>query len=168
MVDRSRDHSKYQNWIDPNILIPYERNAKIHTPEQIDDIALSIKKYGWQQDVVITRDNVLVIGHGRQQAAILLGCEIPYHVVDKTADELTDEEIRELRIIDNKTNESGWEHSILDLEIEDLDFGDFNLDLNEGQREESNFDGLFGEAPPKEPEEPKQIQCPHCMMWFTP
>ena len=168
MVDRSRDHSKYQNWIDPNILIPYERNAKIHTPEQIDDIALSIKKYGWQQDVVITRDNVLVIGHGRQQAAILLGCEIPYHVVDKTADELTDEEIRELRIIDNKTNESGWEHSILDLEIEDLDFGDFNLDLNEGQREEPNFDGLFGEAPPKEPEEPRQIQCPHCMMWFTP
>lgn len=95
------EHSKYQNWIDPSKLIPYEWNAKKHDDKQIRNIANSIRRFGWQQDVVITTDNVLVIGHGRRLAALKLGCEVPYHVIDKTAEQLTDKDIRELRIADN-------------------------------------------------------------------
>lgn len=124
------DHSKYANWIDPNKVVPYEKNAKIHDDKQIKNIANSIKRFGWQQDVVITADNVLVIGHGRRLAAIKLGCEMPYHVIDKTADELTDEDIRELRIADNQTNaETGFDFDALANDIDGLDFEGFDFDF---------------------------------------
>ena len=128
--NRANDHSKYQNWIDPNDVIPYERNAKQHTEKQIANIAASIRRFGWHQDVVLTSDNVLVIGHGRRLAALKLGCEMPFHRIDKTADDLTDEDIRELRIADNETNrETGYDFDTLNEEIEDLDFEDFDFDF---------------------------------------
>ena len=132
--ERMLDHSKYKLWIDPVKVIPYEKNAKIHTDKQIANIANSIKRFGWQQDVVLTKDNVLIIGHGRRLAAIKLGCEMPYHVVDKNADELTDEDIRELRIADNQTNaETGFDFDMLNIEIEDLDFDGFDFDFSDGE-----------------------------------
>ena len=132
MKSKAFDHSKYPAWIDPNEVKPYERNAKIHTPEQIKNIVTSIRRFGWQQDTVLTTDNVLVIGHGRRLAAIELGCQMPYHVIDKTADELTDEDIRELRIADNQTNAmTGLDFSTLELEIEDLDFEGFDFDFGD-------------------------------------
>ena len=131
-MKREQDHSKYQNWIDPNEVRPYERNVKIHTDKQVANIARSIKKFGWQQDTVITRDKVLVIGHGRRLAALKLGCEMPYHVVDKDADELTDKDIRELRIADNLSNsETGYDFDLGAVEIADLEFDGFDFDLSE-------------------------------------
>ena len=118
---REFDYSKYALWIDPNEVNPYERNAKIHDERQIQNIANSIHRFGWQQDTVITKDGVLVIGHGRRLAAIKLGCKMPYHVIDKDADELTDDDIKELRIADNKTNESDWDFSLLGMDIKELD-----------------------------------------------
>lgn len=134
MKNRAFDHSKYQNWIDPNDVTPYARNAKQHTDKQIKNICTSIRRFGWQQDTVLTTDNVLVIGHGRRLAALKLGCEMPYHVIDKTADELTDEDIRELRIADNQTNaETGLDFDVLNIEIEDLDFDGFDFDFSNGE-----------------------------------
>lgn len=49
-------------WRDPNTLIPYERNAKVHTEEQIEHLANSISEFGWQQPGVITQGG----GHGRR------------------------------------------------------------------------------------------------------
>lgn len=137
------DHSKYANWIDPAKVIPYERNAKEHTDKQISNIANSINRFGWQQDIVITSDNVLVIGHGRRLAALKIGCEMPYHVIDKTADELTDEDIRELRIADNQTNaETGMDWYALEAELEDLSFDgfdfEFGFDFDSEDQEEQN------------------------------
>ena len=155
------DHSKYPNWIDPATVTPYERNAKIHTDAQIADIVTSIKKYGWQQDTVITTDNVLVIGHGRRAAALKIGCEMPYHVIDKTAEELTDEDIRELRIVDNQTNaETGMDFSALEEEIADLSFDGFDFDFGFGD------DSSEDEAPDDfkeygEDMETKHV-CPKC------
>jgi len=159
MKDRVNDHSKYQLWIDPAEVKPYERNAKIHTDKQIDNICASIRKAGWQQDTVITTDKVLVIGHGRRLAAIKLGCMMPYHVIDKTADELTDEDIRELRIADNETNrETGYDFDVLEQELEDLDFEDFDFDFgmdaddeDEPEEEEAAVDDDFDPEPPEEP-----------------
>ena len=130
MKSKAFDHSKYPNWIDPETVLPYERNAKQHTEKQIKNLVNSINRFGWQQDVVITSDNVLVIGHGRRLAALQIGCDMPYHVIDKTADELTDEDIRELRIADNQTNaETGMDFSTLEAEIEDLSFDGFDFDF---------------------------------------
>lgn len=129
-MGKENDHSKYANWIDPADCIPYERNAKEHTEKQVSNIANSIRRFGWQQDVVITSDNVLVIGHGRRLAAIKLGCQMPYHMIDKQADELTDKDIRELRIADNQTNsETGYDFDLLNEDIEGLDFDGFDFDF---------------------------------------
>ena len=156
MAKKSRafDHSKYQFWIRPEEVEPYEKNAKQHTEKQVKNIANSINRFGWQQDVVITSDNVLVIGHGRRLAALKLGCKMPYHVIDKTADELTDEDIRELRIADNQTNaETGMDFDMLNIEIENLDFDGFDFDFadpfeNEGEtsKQETENNGIMPEA----------------------
>lgn len=45
-------------------ITPYERNAKKHPEEQVEHIANSIREFGWQQPLVVDKDNVLVIGHG--------------------------------------------------------------------------------------------------------
>ena len=131
-VNKAFDHSKYKDWIDPNTVVPYEKNAKIHTDKQVKNICTSIRRFGWQQDTVITSDNVLVIGHGRRLAALKLGCEMPYHRIDKDADELTEEDIRELRIADNQTNaETGLDLETLSKEIGDLKFEDFDFDFGD-------------------------------------
>ena len=131
MTNRAFDKSKYANWIDPALVVPYPHNAKIHTEKQIKNVANSIRRFGWQQDTVLTRDNVLVIGHGRRLAALQIGCEMPFHMIDKDADELTDEDIRELRIADNQTNaETGLDIAILAPEIADLTFDGFDFDFD--------------------------------------
>ena len=136
-MNRAFDHSKYQNWIDPNEVIPYERNAKIHDDKQVANIANSIHRFGWQQDTVLTSDNVLVIGHGRRLAALKLGCKMPYHRIDKKADEVTDEDIRELRLAGNLTNsETGDDFTIKALEELDLDFEGFDFNFEELQEEQ--------------------------------
>ena len=147
------DHSKYANWIDPAECVPYERNAKIHSDKQIDNIANSIQRFGWQQDTVLTADNVLVIGHGRRLAAMQLKCQMPSHRIDKTADQLTDEDIRELRIADNQTNaETGMDFDILEQEVEDLTFDGFDFDFDFGQIDMLEAeDDDFEEELPEEP-----------------
>lgn len=71
-----------------------------------------------------------MIGHGRRLAALELGCMLPYHIVDKDADELTEEDIRELRFADNLTNESPWDYAIGALDMEGLSFDGFDFDLS--------------------------------------
>lgn len=95
-------------------LIPYEKNAKKHPKKQIAQVAESIKQFGFRQPIVIDSKNVVVIGHARLEAAKLLGlAEVPVHL----ADNLTDVQIKALRLADNKLNESKWD---LDLAIEEL------------------------------------------------
>ena len=178
---KARDHSKYANWIDPAAVIPYERNAKQHTDKQVQNIVNSINRFGWQQDVVITSDNVLVIGHGRRLAALQIGCEMPYHVIDKTADELTDEDIRELRIADNQTNaETGMDWDTLESEIGDLSFDGFDFDFGSmfedenGEAEEDTpiepYTGIGAkEYDPEEYSDEKfRCECPRCGFKFNP
>ena len=164
MAQKSKafDHSKYANWIDPAKVTPYERNAKQHTDKQVQNIVNSINRFGWQQDVVITADNVLVIGHGRRLAALQIGCDMPYHVIDKTADELTDEDIRELRIADNQTNaETGMDWDALEAELADLSFDGFDFDFGSGDE-----DAPDDEAPESFKEYGEDMQtkhvCPKC------
>lgn len=143
-TSKAHDHSKYSRWIDPNEVVPYEKNAKQHTEKQINNIANSINRFGWQQDVVITADNVLVIGHGRRLAALKIGCQMPYHVIDKKADELTEEDIRELRIADNQTNaETGFDFDLLAEDLEGLDFSGFDFDFNVSTEQDSNTENPY-------------------------
>ena len=108
-------------------LLPYQRNQKDHPEEQVRNLANSLRRFGWRQPVVIDERNVIVIGHGRVLGAKMLGLtEVP--VV--SAADLTEDEIRELRIVDNKTNESTWneyfQEDVQELSFEGFDFPDFD------------------------------------------
>ena len=121
-------------------LKPYEKNAKKHDEKQVANVANSIKRFGWQQPLVIDENNVVVIGHCRLLAAKKLGLtEVPVTM----ASGLTEEEIRELRIADNKTNESPWDFELLAEDIEGLTFDgfDFDFDLSDGTALADGFEG---------------------------
>ena len=111
-------------------LIPYGKNAKKHDETQITNVANSIRRFGWQQPIVIDEGDVVVIGHCRLLAAKKLGLtEVPVTV----ASGLTVDEIQELRIADNKTNESPWDLGLLAEDIEGLDFDGFDFDFGIGE-----------------------------------
>ena len=111
-------------------LTPYGLNAKKHDDKQVDNVANSIKRFGWQQPIVIDENGVVVIGHCRLMAAKKLKLkEVPVTV----ASGLTEDEIKELRIADNKTNESPWDLGLLAEDIEGLDFEGFDLDFGIGE-----------------------------------
>ena len=120
-------------YLSPGELTPYPANAKKHPDEQVDHIANSIREFGFRQPIVVDADNVVVIGHGRLMAARKLGLE---SVPVVRADDLTDEQIKALRLADNKTNESEWDFAALEAELAELaldfDMSDFGFDDIQG------------------------------------
>ena len=106
-------------------LTPYAGNAKKHDSTQIANVAESIEQFGFVQPIVIDRDGVIVIGHCRALAAEKLGMkEVPCVCVD----DLTPEQVNALRLVDNKSNESGWDFDLLADEIPGLDLSAFDFD----------------------------------------
>lgn len=146
-------------WKPIDDLIPYEHNAKEHNETQIKNLATSLDLYGWQNPILIDKDNVIVAGHGRVLGAKELGqTEVPCIY----ADDLTELQVREYRILDNKLNESAWIDEELEFELPELDFSDFDLEFErEIPFDEEQLDNLFADAPEKE-KEPKKVQCPAC------
>ena len=152
-MDRTRELEWKIEYRDPNTLIPYDKNAKIHDAKQVKNIVNSIRRFGWQQPGVITSDDVIVIGHGRRLAAIKIGCKMPVRVIAKTAEELTDDDIRELRLADNLTNESPWDLDLLNKELGELqmDGFDFDIDLEDSEPEPEVEEDYYDKPLPAEP-----------------
>jgi DNA modification methylase len=131
---------------------PYEKNAKKHPDEQVEHIANSIKEFGFRQPLVIDKDNVVVIGHGRLLAAKKLGiAEVPV----LRADDLTEAQINALRLADNKTNEPEWDFSMLEAELDDLrldfDMSDFGFDMSDEDLHSGEVQEDEVPEPPAEP-----------------
>lgn len=129
-------------YIDTNNLIPYSNNAKRHPAEQVRLIANSIKEFGFRQPIVVDQNNVVVIGHGRLLAAKRL--RLPKVPVERIND-LSEEQIRALRIADNSVSVSDWNMDLLAEEISDidLDMGDFGISLDlddEDEYDEDEYD----------------------------
>lgn len=109
-----------------DLLVPYEKNTKKHDDVQIDNVAESIKQYGFVQPIVIDKNNVVVIGHCRLLAAKKLKmADVPCVCVD----DLTDEQVKALRIVDNKSNESPWDFDFLADELAEINLDAFNFDF---------------------------------------
>lgn len=101
-------------------LVPYEKNAKIHSREQVEKIAESIKAVGFLSPCLIDKNYNIIAGHGRIEAAKLLGIEkVPCVFIEG----LTDEERRVYILADNRLTELGdWDLDILFDELTDLTF----------------------------------------------
>ena len=139
---------------DLDSIIPYEKNAKKHDEQQINNVAESIRQYGFVQPIVIDRDGVIVIGHCRALAAKKLGMQsVPCVCVE----DLTPEQVNALRLVDNKSNESDWDFDLLLDELEGLDLEGFNF--NWGVDTDENYSTDFTLPDGDKPE--------ICQMTFT-
>lgn len=106
---------------------PYASNSRTHSPEQISQIAESIKEFGFNNPVLIDGSNVIIAGHGRVLAAAELGLDkIPVIIIDH----LSDNQRRAYVIADNKLAlNAGWDMELLALEMDSLKDDGFDLSL---------------------------------------
>jgi len=108
-------------------LVPYARNARTHSDDQVAQIAASIAEFGFTNPILAGSDGVIVAGHGRLAAAQKLGLDVVPVVV---LDHLTPTQRRALVIADNRIAENaGWDDAMLRIEIAALQDDDFDLSL---------------------------------------
>ena len=109
--------------MDINKIHPYEKNAKKHPKKQIEQVAASIKEFGFNQPIVVDKKGVIIVGHGRLEAAKLLGLkDVPTLTVD-----LNEQQAKAYRLADNKLNESDWEMDLVIADLKGLDPELFDL-----------------------------------------
>jgi len=156
--------------MDINKIKPYEKNQKKHPLKQIKQVAESIKAFGFNQPIVVDKNGVIIVGHGRYEASKLLELkDVPVLEVD-----LTEQQAKAYRLADNKLNESDWD---MDLVIEEL------KGLDDGLLELTGFDSDLILEPdakddevPDVPEEPtaklgdiyqlgRKVFCKNCKQW---
>ena len=107
-------------------LLPYIRNARTHSDEQVAQVAASIQEFGWTNPILVGADGVIIAGHARLAARKLGIAEVPVIVLDH----LTETQRRALVLADNKLAlNAGWDEEMLRVEIESLKDDDFNLDV---------------------------------------
>jgi DNA modification methylase len=108
-------------------LIPYARNARTHSDEQVAQIAASIAEFGFTNPILTGADGVIVAGHGRLAAAQKLAMEMVPVVV---LEHLSPTQRRALVIADNRIAENaGWDETMLRVEMEALQLDDFDMSL---------------------------------------
>jgi DNA modification methylase len=108
-------------------LTPYKNNARTHSKKQLRQIADSIVRFGFTNPVLVTDDNMIIAGHGRVEAAKLIGMvEVPV----RRLSHLNKDEVRAYILADNKIAENaGWDKDLLAIELLALDELDFDLEI---------------------------------------
>ena len=144
-------------------LVPYARNARTHSSDQVAQIAASIKEWGWTTPILVDETGNIIAGHGRTMAARQLNIkEVPVMV----AEGWSDTKKRAYILADNKLAlNAGWDNEMLALELSELQGLDFDLDLTGFSAEEiaalmpvELTDGLTDEdAVPEVPVEPVTV-----------
>ena len=147
-------------------LVPYARNAKKHSEEQVGQIAGSIREFGFNNPVLIDggKPSGIIAGHGRVLAAQKLGME---KVPCVRLEHLTDVQKRAYILADNRLAETGggWDMDMLKLELEEL--GDLDVDLDALGFGDDFDTGNDEEQPPDDFAEvdeniPTEHECPKC------
>ena len=140
-------------------LLPYIRNARTHTDEQVAQVAASIREFGWTNPLLVAADGTIIAGHARLAAARKLKMtEVPVIVLDH----LTDAQRRALVLADNRLAlDAGWDEEMLRVELASLQEDGFDLEvvgfsdeeLENLLRDPEESNGLTDEdAVPDEPE----------------
>ena len=130
---------------------PYEKNAKKHPKKQVEQVANSIKEFGMNQPIVVDKNGVIIVGHGRYEAIKSLGWEVKPEWI-KVVD-LTEEQANAYRLADNKLNESEWDMPLVLAELKDL--SDEMFDLTGFDKDLILEPDEMDDDVPEVPEEPK-------------
>lgn len=108
-------------------LIPNPRNAREHTPQQVNQIIASMREWGWTMPILVDEGGNIIAGHGRVLAATKMGLKEAPVIV---ATGWTEQQKRAYGIADNRLGDgSGWNAPNLRLELSDLKLGGYNIDL---------------------------------------
>jgi len=126
-------------------LVPYERNARTHGADQVEQLMRSIKEFGFTNPLLVDEQNRIIAGHGRLQAALALRMEsVPCVVLTG----LTDAQRRALILADNKLAlNAGWDAALLTAELQDLKLEGFDLTLTGFSLED--LDAMVGDLEPE-------------------
>lgn len=119
---------KYEiDWRSVDQLIPYARNSRTHSKDQVAQIAASIREFGWTNPILVDGDGTIIAGHGRVMAARKLGeTQVPCIELGH----LTEAQKRAYVIADNQLAlNAGWDAEMLKVEIAELVDADFDLGL---------------------------------------
>lgn len=137
-------------------LIPYARNQRKHSEDQVKKIASSIREFGFKNPVIVDKDMSIIEGHGRCLAAEKLGLEkVPVIV----ADDLSEAQVKAYRLADNRLQDlSEFDMDLVSLELEELQEFDFDLELTGFDHESIQTEPIEGltdeDEVPEAPEEP--------------
>lgn len=133
----SKEEQKTEYFLaDINSLIPYARNARTHSDEQVAQIAASIREFGFLAPVIVSDDMTILCGHGRYYAAQKLGLKKIPCIKESY---LTETQKRAYIIADNKlTLNGGWDNDLLTVELKDLQENAFDLSLTGFDEKELN------------------------------
>ena len=128
-------------------LVPYENNPR-RNDKAVDAVMNSIKEFGFQNPIIVDKDNVIISGHTRRLAAIKLKMKtVPVLI----ADDLTDEQVKAFRLADNRVASfATWDEEKLQKEIS----GILNIDLSDFGFKKESIDEVF--------KDPKVHTCPKC------
>lgn len=145
-------------------LVPYEKNPRVHSPAQIDQLARLITEYGWTNPVLVDGKRGVIAGHGRVLAAKKLGlAEVPTIELSH----LSAAQRRAYVIADNASAlQSSWDNDLLTLELGELRDIGFDLSLTgfDGPELEALFDEP-SEADAFEPKTETRSRCATCGAW---
>lgn len=153
------EHLKIE-YLPIDALTPYDRNAKEHPQEQVDQIVESIRQFGMNDPIgVWGKNNLIVEGHGRLLALQQMGVtEVPIVRLDH----MSDEQRRAYTLVHNKTTmNSGFDFDVLNSELEELnidmtDFGFQNLDNIDWDTVDDLSEETYDEP------EQDMLECPAC------
>jgi hypothetical protein len=114
------------DYIDISDVKPYKNNPRFND-SAVDLVVKSIREFGLKQPIVLDKNNEIVVGHTRMKALEKLGAKrIPFI----RADDLSEEQVKAYRIMDNKSNElAGWNNELLKFELDSLKDVGYDLDL---------------------------------------
>ena len=136
------------------MLQPYDKNARVHTEEQVAKIAASIQQFGWTIPILISKEGEVIAGHGRLMAAESLGMTTVPVLVE---DYLTETQRKAYRLADNKLTEIGdWDQTLLATEVQHLMDTEIPIDDIGFTKEE--IEKML--APEPEPAEPEMREPP--------
>jgi len=135
---------------------PYPDNAKLHTEEQIKDLAKVIETQGWDVPIVVDKKGVIIKGHGRRLAAILLGYDKVPVICRK---DMTPTQAKAARLSDNRVALGEYDTDLLEAELKMLSETEFDMTGLGFSEKELDFlidditkmdDGAFGDEKPEE------------------
>jgi DNA modification methylase len=139
-------------------LVPSNHNARTHDRRQIRQIAASIREFGFRSPVLVDEDNVLIAGHGRLEAAKLLGLKT---VPGIRITDLSAARKRALMIADNRIAlNAGWNTALLASELADLSALELDFDMTVTGFETAEIDILLGDATSTDVETPESAPEP--------